>query len=251
MVDGRRARCGLRPRHSDADLLVLAREGSGPAFAALLHRHRDVIQRGALRSDRPERVAEAVIVSAVRDLRRGRASGDLRHWIGQLVEAEVRRHPGSPGVERLLPADWFDRAWADAERTWPSGRRRPHVPRWMRLAAAASALALAGAGATYVVITAEATTEVISELIAEPIEDPEVLVVPGPIVEQAPEEAPELFGDVELGELPTYDLTGEGDRGRPAPPTIGPQERGDAGSAPGDGDEPAVDPEGRQDGSDG
>ena len=225
----------MRPRHSDAVLLELAREGSGPAFAALLYRHRDVIQRGALRSGHPERVAEATIVTAVRDLRRGRVDvDDLRGWLSGIVEAQVHRAPGTPGVERILPGDWFDRAWSGAERTWPSGRRRPHVPRWARVTAAATVLALAGAGATYLVITSEVTTEVISELVAEPIEDPDVLVVPGPVVEQAPEEAPELFGDVELGELPTYDLTGEGDRSRPTPPTIGPQEPADTGSAQGE-----------------
>lgn len=232
-----RARCAVRPRHSDADLVELAREGSGPAFASLLHRHRDVIQRGALRAEHPQRLVEATMLAGVRDLRRGRATvEDLRGWLGGLVEAQVQRDPGTPGVERLLPSDWFDRAWAAAERRWPSGRRRPRLPRWARLAVAAALLASSGAGATYLVITSEVTTEVITELIAEPIEDPEVLVVPGPVVEQAPEEAPELFGDVELGELPTYDLTGEGERGRPAPPTIGPQERGDAGVAGGTGD---------------
>ena len=244
----------MRPRHGDADLLWLAREGSAPAFASLLHRHRDVIQRGALRTESPERVAEATIVAAVRDLRRGHADGsDLRGWLGDLVEDQVQRDPGRPGVERLLPGDWFDRAWVAAERTWPSGRRRPHVPRWMRLTVAATALALAGAATTYLVLTSEVTTDVISELVAEPIEDPEMLVVPGPTVEQSPEEAPELFGDVELGELPTYDLTGERDRERPAPPTIGPQEGGDAGSAGGGGTgpdeegssaDPAADPTG-------
>ena len=229
----------MRPRHSDADLLALAREGSGPAFASLLHRHRDVIQRGALRAEHPERLAEATIVAGVRDLRRGRANAeDLRAWLSGLVDAQVQRDPGTPGVERLLPGDWFDRAWAGAERTWPSGRRRPRLPRWARFAVAATLLASSGAGATYLVITSEVTTEVVSELVAEPIDDPDVLVVPGPIVEQTPEDVPELFGDVELGELPTYDLTGEGDRGRPAPapPTIGPQERGDAGAAGGEGD---------------
>lgn len=100
---------------------------------------------------------------------------------------------------------------------------------------AGTVLALAGAGTTYLVMTSEVTTEFISEVIAEPIEDPDILVVPGPVVEQVPEEVPELFGDVELGELPTYDLTGTDDRGRPASPTVGPQERRDAGSAEGDG----------------
>ena len=225
----------MRPRHSDADLLGLAREGSGPAFASLLHRHREVIQRGALRAEHPERTAEATIVMATRDLRRGRADGeDLRGWLSGLVEAEVQRDPGTPGVERMLPGDWFDRAWTSAERRWPSGRRRPRVPRWVHLTMAAVTLALTGSGGAYLVITAEVTTEVISEVVAEPIEDPEVLVVPGPVVEPGPEAVPELFGDVELGELPTYDLTGE--RDRPTSPTLGPQERGDDGSARGDDD---------------
>lgn len=174
---------------------------------------------------------------AVRDVRRGRMPAqEVRGWISALVETQVKRDPGAQGVERLLPGDWFDRAWVSAERTWPNGRRRRNVPRWMMSALAGAALGLTGAAVTYLVITAEATTEVISELIAEPIDDPDALVVPGPIVEPVPDEVPELFGDVELGELPTYDLTGEGGRRRPAEPTIGPQERGDAGAAGGDED---------------
>lgn len=221
----------MRPRHSDADLLELARDGSAPAFASLLHRHRDVVQRGALRAEHPERVAGSVLVAAVRDLRRGRArASELRDWLAGLVDEHVQRDPGTPGVERMLPADWFDRAWVHAERRWPSGRRRPRVPRWTWHVVGALVLAVAGAGTTYLVITADTSTEVLSELIAEPIEDPEMLVVPGPIVEVEPEEAPELFGDVELGELPTYDLTGEDGR-RPRPPTLGPP----AAPAPGDG----------------
>lgn len=230
----------MRPRHSDADLLGLAREGSGPAFASLLHRHRDVIQRGALRAEHPERVAESTIVTAVRDLRRGRASAeDLRGWLTELVEAQVRRDPGTPGIERLLPGDWFDRAWARAERTWPTGRRRPSVPRWTSRLVVAVVLAAGSAAVTYVVITADTAREVISELVAEPIEDPDFLVVPGPVVDDAPEEAPELFGDVELGELPTYDLTGERERTGPASPTIGPQDGADPGPAPPADDAPA------------
>jgi hypothetical protein len=213
----------MRPRHSDTDLLELARDGSAPAFASLLHRHRDVIQRGALRAEHPERVAEAAMVDAVRELRRDRArDDDLRGWLTSLIEARVVDDPGSPGVERMLPADWFDRTWVKVQQRWPSGRRRPHVPRWGWLLAGAVALALGGAGTTYLIVTGDPTAEVLSELVAEPIEDPEVLVVPGPVVEAVPEEAPELFGDVELGELPTYDLSGE--VGRPAPdrPTLGP-----------------------------
>jgi hypothetical protein len=213
----------VRPRHSDADLLELARDGSAPAFASLLHRHREVVQRGALRAEHPESVACATLIAAVRDLRRGRApASDLRGWLTELVEREVQRDPGTPGVERMLPSDWFDRAWVRTERRWPSGRARPRVPRWTAHVVGAVVLAVAGAGTTYLVITADTTTEVLSELIAEPIEDPEMLVVPGPVVELEPEEAPELFGDVELGELPTYDLTGEDGARTPRPPTVGP-----------------------------
>jgi hypothetical protein len=213
----------VRARHSDTDLLELARDGSAPAFASLLHRHRDVIQRGALRAEHPERVAEATMVAAVRDLRRDRARGDdLRGWLTSLVEARVHDDPGSPGVERMLPTDWFDRTWVKVQQRWPSGRRRLDLPRWGWQLAAAGALALGGAGVTYMIVTGDATTEVLSELVAEPIEDPEVLVVPGPVVEAEPEEAPELFGDVELGELPTYDLGGDEGRSTPGRPTLGP-----------------------------
>jgi hypothetical protein len=213
----------VRPRHTDTDLLELAHEGSAPAFASLLHRHRDVIQRGALRAEHPERVAESTMVAAVRELRRGRASAsDPRGWLDTLVEEQVLRDPGSAGIDRMLPGDWFDRAWVRAERCWPSGRRPLRVPRWAGNIVGALLLALAGGGTAYLVITADPTVEVISELVAEPIEDPEVLVVPGPVVEAEPEEAPELFGDVELGELPTYDLIGEDGERPPDGPTLGP-----------------------------
>lgn len=234
-------RCVVRIRHRDSDLLELARAGSAPAFASLLHRHRDIIHRGALRAEHPERVVEAAMVATVRDVRRDRvAADDLRGWLDGIVDRQVQRDPGRPGVERFLPGDWFDRAWVRAERTWPSGRRRVHVPRWVRHAGAAVVLALASAGVTYLVVTADVATEVITELIAEPIDDPDVLVVPGPVVDLEPEEAPELFGDVELGELPTYDLTGAGDRVQPSPPTLGPNDAAE-GADDGDGDDPGDD----------
>jgi hypothetical protein len=227
----------VRPRHSDADLFELARDGSAPAFASLLHRHRDVVQRGALRAEHPELVAGSTLVAAVRDLRRGRARApELRDWLAALVDREVQRDPGTPGVERMLPADWFDRAWVHAERRWPSGRRWPRVPRWTWHVVGAVVLAVVGAGTTYLIITADTSSEVLSELIAEPIAEPEMLVVPGPVVEVEPEEAPELFGDVELGELPTYDLTGEDGRRQQQPPTIGPPATPAPGGDAADGD---------------
>ncbi len=233
----------MRPRHSDADLVGLARDGSAPAFASLLHRHRDVLQRGALRSAHPERVVESTMVAAVRDLHRGKVQTDgLRDWLGGLVEARVGADPGAAGVERLLPGDWFDRAWTRTWRTWPSGRRRVRPRRWAVQVAGAVVLASTGAAATYLVITSEATTDVVSELVAEPIDDPDVLAVPGPVVETVPEEAPELFGDVELGELPTYDLSGGADR-RPTPPSIGPQGSGDGGTEGDPADEGPADEE--------
>lgn len=219
----------MRPRHSDADLVELAREGSAPAFASLLHRHRDVVARGALRAEHPQQVAEATVRSAIRQLHRGRApAADVRAWMTTLVEGEVQRDPGRPDVERLLPTDWFDRTWVRAERTWPTGRRTPRPPRWASHVIGAVALAAGGSLATYMITTSEVTSDVISELVAEPVDDPDVLVVPGPTVDAPVEEAPELFGDVELGELPTYDLTGETGR-RPANgPTIAPPASGEA-----------------------
>ena len=228
----------MRPRHSDADLLELSREGSAPAFASLLHRHRDVIQRGALRAEHPERVAESAMAAAMRALRRGGADmDDPRAWLVTIVEDQAQRDPGRPGVERLLPADWFDRAWVQVERRWPSGRRRIVVPRWAVLLAAAVALGGVASGVTYLVVTADTTPEVLSELVAEPVEDPDALVVPGPAPEVVPEEPPELLGDVELGELPTYDLTGEHGGGNVERPTVGPPAApgpADPGSAEGD-----------------
>jgi hypothetical protein len=140
----------------------------------------------------------------------------------------------------MLPSEWFDRCWVRAERSWPTGRRIAQPPAWAGRATAAALLAVIGTGGTYLLITAESTSEVIRELIAEPVEDPDVVVVPGPVVEIPLEEAPELFGDVEIGELPTYDLTGEGQRGGPTGPTLAPRPT-DGGSAEG---APATDTDG-------
>jgi hypothetical protein len=219
----------VRPRHSDIDLVELAREGSAPAFASLLHRHRDVIARGALRAEHPDRVAQSALLGAMRRLRRGEhPSTDVRDWMTAIVEDEVVRDPGRPGVERMLPADWFDRTWVEVERAWPSGRRIPQVPRWAKQLLGAVVLAIGGAIGTYLVVTSEVTSEVISDLIAEPVEDPDVLVVPGPVTEEPVEEAPELFGDIELGELPSYDLTGDTGNRPTAGPTLAPPAAGDA-----------------------
>jgi len=214
----------LRTRHSDADLLGLAREGSAPAFASLLHRHRDVLQRAALRSAHPEQAAERALVAAVRQLRSDGVDADaVRGWLGSLIEDQVRADPGSPGVERMLPSDWFDRVWVTVHERWPSGRRPLRVPRWAGLTAGAVALAAFGSTTAYLVVTADASTEVIAELIAEPVTDAEADTsgLPDPAVEPTPEEAPELFGDVELGQLPTYDLSGD-EPPAPREPTVGP-----------------------------
>jgi hypothetical protein len=241
-------------QHTDLELLELASEGSAPAFASLLHRHREVLRRGALRAEHPERVVEAAMLTATRQLRRGRVPKDgLRAWLVTIVEKHVEGDPGRPGVERILPADWFDRCWVGAERCWPSGRRTPQPPRWALQTAGALLLALAGAGGAYVTITSEVTTEVVRELIAEPVDDPDVVAVPGPAVELPQEEAPELFGDVEIGELPTYDLTGEAGRGRSGGPTLAPRDgdrsvgegsAGDEGAADANGLDDAVGPDG-------
>jgi len=218
-----------RPRHTDLELLELARDGSAPAFASLIHRHREVLHRGALRAEHPERAVESALLAAIRQLRRDAVpTDDLRGWLVMLVEKQVERDPGRPGIERMLPGDWFDRQWVLAERHWPSGRRLPKPPRWIGQTVGAMLIAAVGAGGTYLVVTSDVTTEVIRELIAEPVDDPDVVVVPGPVVEVPVEEAPELFGDVELGELPTYDLTGEGGREGTPGPTLAPPSRGDA-----------------------
>ena len=250
----------MRPRHTDADLLELASAGSAPALASLLHRHRDVVQRGALRAERPTRAVEGIMLAAVRELRRGRLGPDgLRDRLADLADAEARREPGRPGVERILPAGWFDTAWVRVERRWPTGRRRPRAPRWAGTAVGAVLLVLAGAGGTAYVVTADVTTEVVGEVIAEPVEDPAALVVPGPQVPTEPEEVPELFGDVELGQLPGYDLSGEDDAPTAPGPTVGPPTapQPEEGAA-GDGTPPAdpagdADPEGTDadDGADG
>lgn len=230
----------MRPRHSDADLVELATAGSAPAFASLLHRHRDVLRRGALRTEHPEDAVAAALVAALKDLRRGRlrASG-LRDRLDELMETVVRDDHGRPGVEQLLPPDWFDRAWVRVEDRWPTGRRRRRAPRWLWHVLGAGLLATAGAAGTTFVVTADVATEVVSELVAEPIDDDVDTPARDPRTEDVvgpPAESLELFDDVELGELPTYDLTGEGAT-RPVPgrPMVGPPDAAVSEARPADG----------------
>jgi len=236
-----------RPRHTDAQLVELARDGSAPAFGSLLHRHRATLQRAALGAADPDRVAELAVVEAMRRIRRGQAPrGDLDTWLEGLVAEHVAKDPAPADVDRLLPADWFDRLWVRVDRRWPSGRPRLQVPPWASLTVSAALLAVAGAVGTYLFLTTESATEVIAELVAVPVEGPVEIGVPGPGAPDAPpEEAPELFGDIEIGELPTYDLTGR-DTQEPAAPTVGPPARptpgpdGEDGAIGDDGDAPAT-----------
>ena len=116
--------------------------------------------------------------------------------------------PRTADVEPLLPADWFDRAWVTAARTWPTGRRPlPRPPRWVAYAAAAVLLAVAGAGGTWLALSSGGDREVLGSVVASTLDGPSVLDDAPPLPEPVIEEAPELFGDVEIGELPTYDLT--------------------------------------------
>jgi hypothetical protein len=232
----------VRIRHSDAQLLELARAGSAPAFASLLHRHRHRLQRAASRSEDPAGTLEVAGVTAMRALRSerggpedGGVSVDPGGWLVGLVATEAARAPAPPQVEPMLPGDWFARLWVDLDRRWPSGRRRPQPPRWATALLAALLLAGGAGTATFVVLTQDQQTEVVGELVATPLEGGGALRAPAEEVEREPEEAPELFGDVELGELPSYDLLGPG-APQPGPPTVGPPAppRGDDGGT-GDG----------------
>jgi hypothetical protein len=227
-----------RRRHSDAQLLRLASEGSAPAFASLLHRHRSALQRVVLDAADPRAAAEHTMRSAMRDLqqRRVTADTDVVAWITDLATSHAARDPSPQDVDQLLAADWFDRAWSRAERSWPSGSVRPRLPRWGALLLGGLALAGTSSLATYLYVTFEETTEIVGELVAEPIEPGQGLAPLDP-TNEAPTEpdllpAPELFGDIEIGELPTYDLTGRDDA-RPGPAEIGPR-------TPTDEDDPAA-----------
>ena len=197
-------------RHGDAELLGLARDGSAAALAALLHRHRDALHRAALRAADPELAAGTAMTAAVRALRAGRLSTPeaLPALLEETAAGVAARAPRREDVEPLLQSDWFDRAWVAAARTWPSGRRPlPRPPRWMTVAAAALLLAATGAGGTWLALSSGDDREVLASIVASTLDGPSALdgapEAPEPVVEQAPE----LFGDVEIGELPTYDLT--------------------------------------------
>jgi hypothetical protein len=238
-----------RRRHSDTQLLELASEGSASAFAALLHRHRGALQRIVLDAADPHATAESTMVSAIRDLARHRVSSDtdLRTWITGLARTQADRDPSPADVDQLLTPDWFDRAWSRAERTWPSGYPRPRLPRWGALVLGAVALAGTSAAATYLYLSYEATTEIVGELVAEPLEPGEGVLPTLPVAPPSDDPdllpAAELFGDVEIGELPTYDLTGRGDQ-RPPVAEIGPPVSGaptDGGASGSEGESPVED----------
>jgi hypothetical protein len=218
----------VRIRHSDAQLLELARQGSAPAFASLLHRHRQRLQRAAARSADPARALEAAGVAAMRGLRADHdgivatgAAADPGAWLVGLVAVEAERTPAPAQVEPMLPGDWFARLWVDLDRRWPSGRERIRLPRWAMGVLAVVLLAGTAGGTTFLVLTQDLDAEVVGDLVASPLEGGGALRSPSEAVDPEPEEAPELFGDVELGELPSYDLLGPGTQ-RPGPPTVGP-----------------------------
>jgi hypothetical protein len=203
-------------RHGDAELLGLARDGSAAALASLLHRHRAVLHRATLRAADPERAAAAAMTAAVRAVRGGHLheATELPALLEGAATEVAAAAPRTADVEPLLPADWFDRAWVATARTWPTGRRPlPRPPRWASLAAAALLLAAAGAGGTWLALSSGGDREVLAGVVASTLDGPSALddapVAPEPVVE----EAPELFGDVEIGELPTYDLTTRPDAG--------------------------------------
>jgi hypothetical protein len=208
-------------RHVDADLLTLARDGSSAAYAALLHRHRGVLQRGVGEAADPERAAGTVMVQLMRDLRSGDLEDrDVPTRIDTAARAVAASAPRTAGVEPLLPSDWFDRAWTTAERSWPHGRRPlPRPPRWAVRVTAGLALAALGAGGTWLVLERDGDREIIGSIVASVLDGPTALDGVPPPPEPVVEDPPALFGDIEIGELPTYDLT----RPEPARDTAGPE----------------------------
>lgn len=178
------------------------------------------------------------MVEAMRRVRRGQGpQREFSGWLEGLVSEHASRDPAPTDVERLLPTDWFDRLWVRIDRRWPTGRPTFRLPRWATVTIAGVLLAVTGATGTYLFLTTDAAAEFVDELVAVPLDGPAEIGVPGPDATDAPpEEAPELFGDIEIGELPTYDLTGR-DAQDPTAPTVGPPAR----PAPGtDGEDGAI-----------
>jgi len=211
-----------RPRHSDHELLTLAADGSASAFASLLHRHRRVLQASAATAEDPERAVERGVIAAMRELPHRDDETPVATWLEGLVAAQAARGPATEDVERIFPSGWFDQLWARVHVRWPHGRRPPRLPRAVTVVGLGLCLVLASAAGTYLVLTSEETSDVVLEISAVPIDGPGILSVTGETPIAEPEEAPELFGDVELGELPTYDLTGAREREAALERTIGP-----------------------------
>jgi len=202
-----------RPRHSDSELLSLASEGSASAFAALLHRHRHVLKSHAGGAAEPELAVEKAAIAAMRRLRSRPRVDAVDTWLATLVDEQVAASPATSDVERIFPTGWFDQLWVRVQRRWPHGRAPLHLPKWLRMSLAAVALVVASAGGTFVVLTNEDASDVVLDLSSAPLEGPGILASGEPAAPPEPEEAPELFGDVEIGELPTYDLTGRNPTG--------------------------------------
>lgn len=210
--------------HDDADLLMLARDGSAAAFAALLHRHRAALLRGIDGAADPERAARETMTVLMRRLRSGdQVDADVATLVDRTAREVATREPRTDGAEPLLPTDWFDRAWAAAEPAWPSGRRPlPRPPRWLTLVASGLLLAVVGGGVTWMVLAREGDREIVGSILASVIEGPTALEDAPPPPEPEIEEAPALFGDIEIGELPTYDLARPGPDQRPPSPQVAP-----------------------------
>lgn len=197
-----------RPRHNDSELLSLAADGSASAFAALLHRHRHVLRTRAAGAAEPELAVERAAIAAMRRLRRRPPLDAVDAWLATLVDEQVAGSPASSDVERIFPTGWFDQLWVRVQRRWPHGRAPVRLPAWLRLGLTAVVLVVASAGTTYVVLTSDDASDVVLDLSSTPLEGPGILTGGEPAAPAEPEEALELFGDVEIGELPTYDLTG-------------------------------------------
>lgn len=150
--------------HSDLDdraLLTLAKDGSAPAFAVLVHRHLPVVDAVlGTRADR-DRARVKVFVNAMRRL--DQATDPFEVWIDRIAREAIRGPRGSAdadddrapaarstaaravhtsGTRADDPADApadddaadvadaaaRDRLWRELARRWPNGRRPLRVP---------------------------------------------------------------------------------------------------------------------------
>lgn len=156
---------------TDAALLELARTGSAPAFAAILHRHAAVVHRSVAHTGDPMSAVRATFLDAMKQL--GSLDGDVATALQDLAEAHGGvRNPGT-SADRDLTEEQVDGIWSTLAPRWPSGRSRRQLPQVVPWLVLVALLIGVGFAVPRLVLTSgdESPDEELEQLIARPYEE--------------------------------------------------------------------------------